>query len=153
MKRAMLYPALLFLISPLFGADADYSAMFGSDKLKAASAAYEKFGYVSPLVELAKIDAAGAKKARRTRCRLEVEERKKLVRPRQARQHLFSVGRQGAVRKSRKPRLCGSRVFRARQNLPQARRRRILCDFRKFSARFVQRDSQAVQCGNGQFCR
>lgn len=54
MKRAMLYPALLFLISPLFGADADYSAMFGSDKLKAASAAYEKFGYVSPLVELAK---------------------------------------------------------------------------------------------------
>lgn len=62
MKRAMLYPALLFLISPLFGADADYSAMFGSDKLKAASAAYEKFGYVSPLVELAKTDAAARKK-------------------------------------------------------------------------------------------
>ena len=58
----MLYPALLFLISPLFGADADYSAMFGSDKLKAASAAYEKFGYVSPLVELAKTDAAARKK-------------------------------------------------------------------------------------------
>ena len=62
MNRAMLYPALLFLISPLFGADADYSAMFGSDKLKAASAAYEKFGYVSPLVELAKTDAAARKK-------------------------------------------------------------------------------------------
>ena len=58
----MIYPALLFLISPLFGADADYSAMFGSDKLKAASAAYEKFGYVSPLVELAKTDAAARKK-------------------------------------------------------------------------------------------
>lgn len=58
----MLYPALLFLISPLFGADADYSAMFGSDKLKAASAAYEKFGYVSPLVELAKTDAAAREK-------------------------------------------------------------------------------------------
>ena len=58
----MLYPALLFLISPLFGADADYSAMFGSDKLKAASAAYEKFGYVSPLVEIAKTDAAARKK-------------------------------------------------------------------------------------------
>lgn len=58
----MIYPALLFLISPLFGADADYSAMFGSDKLKAAESAYEKFGYVSPLVELAKTDAAARKK-------------------------------------------------------------------------------------------
>ena len=62
MKRAMIYPVLLFLISPLFGADADYSAMFGSDKLKAASAVYEKFGYVSPLVELAKTDATARKK-------------------------------------------------------------------------------------------
>ena len=62
MKRRLIYPALLFLISPIFGANADYSAMFGSDKLKAASAAYEKFGYVSPLVELAKTDAAARKK-------------------------------------------------------------------------------------------
>lgn len=62
MKRALLYPALLFLISPLFGANADYSAMFGSDRLKSAESAYEKFGYVSPLVELAKTDGAARKK-------------------------------------------------------------------------------------------
>ena len=62
MKRAILYPALLFLISPIFGANADYSAMFGSDKLKSAESAYEKFGYVSPLVELAKTDGAARKK-------------------------------------------------------------------------------------------
>lgn len=62
MKRALLYPALLFLISPLFGANAEYSAMFGSDRLKSAESAYEKFGYVSPLVELAKTDGAARKK-------------------------------------------------------------------------------------------